>query len=419
VAENVLLGSEPARFGVVDRRASSARVEQALARVRVADRAGQLSAETLASELSPGARQLVVIARAIAQSQCRVLVLDEPTSSLTADDVERLFELLRELRASGLTILYISHFLEEITRIADAFTVLRDGRSVASGRISDVTTDDLVMQMAGRRVEQLFVRSSHAPGAVVLELSELAGRQRPVRASLELRRGEVLGIAGLVGSGRTELLRAIFGLDKVQSGQLRVAAFVGPASPTRRLAQGVGLLSEDRKGEGLAENLSLADNLTLSKLTGLGPAGLVLPARRAAVARSFIERLGIRSTGPEQRTGDLSGGNQQKVALARLLHSDADVLLLDEPTRGIDVRTRVEIYRLIDELARAGKAVLVVSSHFPELIGIADRISVMRRGVLGAPRSSSELDERALIAEATGAPDELGADRAARQTHHA
>jgi ribose transport system ATP-binding protein len=358
--------------------------------------------ETQVRRLSLAQQQMVEIARAVAL-ESRVLVLDEPTSSLSAHDVDRLFDVVRELRDSGLTVLYISHFLEEVMKIADTFCVLRDGKTVGSGRIADVTSDDLVTQMAGRRVEQLFVRSAREPGKVVLSLGGLAGKQRPVSASLELRRGEVLGIAGLVGSGRTELLRAVFGLDKVARGEVRVASYVGPASPARRLAQGVGLLSEDRKGEGLAENLSIADNLVLSKLSGLGPGGLVLPSRAAAATRRFIDKLGIKSRGPEQKVRDLSGGNQQKVALARLLHHDVDVLLLDEPTRGIDVRSRAEIYRVIDGLALAGKAVLVVSSHFPELLGIADRIAVMRRGTLGQARPAIELDERALIAEATGA----------------
>jgi ribose transport system ATP-binding protein len=398
IEENVLLGVEPARFGLIDRRARRRRAEEALARVRVPERAGKLSPEAAARGLAPGDRQLVAIARALAQSECRVLVLDEPTSSLSAEDVDRLFQVVRDLRDSGLTILYISHFLEELTRIADRFTVLRDGKTVGAGKIADVTHDDLVTLMAGRRVEQLFVRSERTPGEVRLSLSHLSGERRPVSASLELRRGEVLGIAGLVGAGRTELLRAVFGLDPVRRGEIRVAAFVGPASPARRLAQGIGLASEDRKGEGLAESLSLAENLTLSKLPWF-----VSPKRLASISQRMIERLRIRTRGPEQLARQLSGGNQQKLALARLLHHDVDVLLLDEPTRGIDVRSRVEIYRLIDELALSGKAVLVVSSHFPELLGIADRIAVMRRGVLGPARAASELDEHGLIAEATGA----------------
>jgi ribose transport system ATP-binding protein len=403
VAENVLLGVEPTRVGLVDRRRARELAERALSRVRVAERESKLRPDIATRELAPGDRQLVAIARALAQAECRVLVLDEPTSSLSADDTERLFDVIREFRASGMTVLYISHFLEEVTRIADSFTVLRDGKTVGSGSIDGVTADDLVALMAGRRIEQVFTRSERRPGDVVLELSELAGREHPVSASLSLHRGEVLGIAGLVGAGRTELLRAVFGLDPVRRGSIRVAAFSGPATPRKRLAQGVGLLSEDRKGEGLAEALSVGENLVLSKLSGLGPRGLVLPSRRAEAARRLIERLTIKTRGPEQRVRDLSGGNQQKVALARLLHHDVDVLLLDEPTRGIDVQSRAEIYRVIDELALAGKAVLVVSSHFPELLGIADRIAVMRRGTLGPARDARELDEHALIAEASGA----------------
>jgi ribose transport system ATP-binding protein len=220
---------------------------------------------------------------------------------------------------------------------------------------------------------------------------------------LELYRGEVLGIAGLVGSGRTELLRAIFGLDVVRSGRVRVASFSGGATPARRLSQGVGLLSEDRKREGLAGNLSIAENVTLSKPMRSRFFGLISPSQQQRVAEHWIERLRIRAHGPSQVVRDLSGGNQQKVALARLLHHDIDVALLDEPTRGIDVGSRADIYRLIDDLACSGKAVLLVSSYFPELLGVADRIAVMHRGVLGPATPVTELDEHALIARAIGA----------------
>jgi ribose transport system ATP-binding protein len=224
----------------------------------------------------------------------------------------------------------------------------------------------------------------------------------PRRASLALCRGEVLGVAGLVGAGRTELLRAIFGLDAVRSGAIKVGAIVGPASPARRLAQRMGLLSEDRKGEGLATALSIADNLTLSSLERLGSFGFVSDARQRAAAERWIAELGIRCSGADQRVGELSGGNQQKVALARLLHHDVDVLLLDEPTRGIDVGSKAQIYALIDRLAASGKAVLVVSSYLPELLGICDRIAVMRKGELGPPRPARELTEHAVLLEATG-----------------
>ena len=229
----------------------------------------------------------------------------------------------------------------------------------------------------------------------------MAGERLPTEASLSLHRGEVLGVAGLVGAGRTELLRAIFGLDPVKRGQVRVGAYSGAASPAQRLAQGVGMLSEDRKGEGLAAGLSIVDNLTLSKLPVAQ--GIVLPSATRAIARRWIDRLAIKCGDPRHPIGKLSGGNQQKVALARLLHHDVDVLLLDEPTRGIDVGSKAQIYERIDALALAGKGVLVVSSYLPELLGICDRICVMHRGVLGPAHPVSACSEHGLLEEATGA----------------
>jgi ribose transport system ATP-binding protein len=254
--------------------------------------------------------------------------------------------------------------------------------------------------MAGRDIVSAYPRSPRSPGEVVLSASSLAGARLPLDATFELRRGEVLGIAGIVGAGRTELLRAIFGLDPVRRGQLKVGAWQGPASPARRLAQGVGFASEDRAAEGLALSLPIIDNLTLSKL---GPSGPRLPGRVRAAAVKWIGELGIKCAGPDQRIGDLSGGNQQKVQLARLLHQDVDVLLLDEPTRGIDVSSKAEIARICDSLAGRGKAILLVSSWLPELLGMADRIAVMHRGRLGPARPVSECDTAGLLREAVGA----------------
>jgi ribose transport system ATP-binding protein len=405
VAENVFLGAEPARFGFVLGGELRRRAAAVLAPLAVGDDGGRvapLDPGALVGDLPPAAQQLVEIARALAQSACRVLILDEPTSSLAAGEVERLFAVLRKLSREGVSVLYVSHFLEEVRAIAGAYTVLRDGRTAGAGSMEGTDPSSLVEKMAGRAVETLFPRSERTAGEVILEVTDLAGVHKPRRASLALRRGEVFGIAGLVGAGRTELLRAVFGLDPVQRGTVRVGAFVGPASPARRLAQGVGLLSEDRKGEGLASALSIADNLTLSTLDRLGPAGFVSGARQRAAAERWIAELGIRCRGPEQRAADLSGGNQQKVALARLLHHDVDVFLLDEPTRGIDVGSKAQIYELIDRLAASGKAVLLVSSYLPELLGVSDRIAVMRRGELGPARPARDLDEHAILLEATG-----------------
>jgi len=400
VAENILLGTLPGRYGFVDRTQLEQRAGAALARV-LPEGAPLPDLRQRAGDLGQGDRQLLCLARALAQAECKILILDEPTSTLNSSEAERLFSVVRELTKSGIAVLYVSHFLEEVERIAERYTVLRDGRFVHSAKLAGTTRSELVKLMAGRDVQELFPRSARSPGEVVLDLHELAGQRLPISASLTLRRGEVLGIAGLLGAGRSELLRALFGLDRVKSGTLRVKGVLGPASPARRLAEGVGLLSEDRKGEGLAETLSLGDNITLSKLESLGSFGFVSPTKRNAIARSYLERLGVRARGPEQLARDLSGGNQQKICFARLLHHGTDVLLLDEPTRGVDVGSRADLYRIIDQLAAQGNAVLMVSSYLPELLGVCDRISVMVRGKLGPARPASELSEHALLLEAT------------------
>ncbi|HUT53875.1 MAG TPA: sugar ABC transporter ATP-binding protein [bacterium] len=402
VEENIVLGLEPMRRGLIDRREARRLSEEALALLGHPE----ISVRARVQSLSVSSRQIVEIARALALG-CRVLVLDEPTSALSGSDVERLFECVRRLSGQGRAIVYISHFLEEVTRIADRFTVLRDGKVAGSGPIAGTGVNEIVGMMVGKKIEQMYPRGARAAGEEVLSVADLAGLTKPNSASLSLKRGEVLGIAGLMGAGRTELIRAIFGLDPVRSGRIKVGAYVGPASPARRWAQGVGMLSEDRKGEGLALPLTLADNITLSRLGGLGPLGLVLPSRRDAAARRRIEELSIRCRGPRQRASELSGGNQQKAALARLLHHDVDVLLLDEPTRGIDVASKARVYRLIDELAtgsqgKRAKAVLMVSSYLPELLGVCDRVAVMYRGRLGPARPVGGLDQRTLMLEATG-----------------
>jgi len=404
VQENIMLGMEPTTLGVVRGKEVRRRAMEAIREFEHAE----LAPDMRVSKLSVGSQQLVEIARALAVG-CRVLVLDEPTSSLTQQDVQRLFELIARLARQGKAVVYISHFIEEVQRVADRVTVLRDGRVVGSSDTSAITTDQIIALMVGRQVEQLYPRSTRQPGEVVLQLEDLAGVQKPESASLQLHRGEVLGIAGLVGAGRTELLRSLFGLDPVRRGKIRLGVYTGPASPMRRWTQGAGFLSEDRKEEGLALSLSVADNVTLSKLRGFGPLGLVLPSRQDRAIQRWVERLGIRCRGPRDPLSSLSGGNQQRVALARLLQHDVDVLLLDEPTRGIDVAAKAMIYKLVDELAmgckgegRPPKAVLMVSSYLPELMGVCDRVAVMCRGRLGPAHRIEEIDEHKLMLEATG-----------------
>jgi ribose transport system ATP-binding protein len=337
----------------------------------------------------------VEIARALVAG-CRILVLDEPTSSLTAHDVGRLFDLIRSFKQRGLAVIYISHFLEEVQAVADRIVVLRDGRTVGEGTPTELRVGDIVRLMVGREVRDLYPRSSRQPGDPLLSVENLAGLTKPSQASLTLHRGEVLGIAGLMGAGRTELLRCVFGLEPVRSGRIRVGVHAGPRSPVWSWARGIGLLSEDRKQEGLALQRDVADNITLPRLGGLGGRGWIWPQRQASAAARWIDT--------RQPVMALSGGNQQKVALARLLHSQVDVLLLDEPTRGIDVAAKAALYRLIDELASSPtpRAVLVVSSYVPELLGLCDRIAVMCRGRLGPARPVSDWTEHDLMLAATG-----------------
>jgi ribose transport system ATP-binding protein len=404
VEENIVLGMEPTILGMMRLKEVRRRAIEAIKEFEHPE----LKPDARVSKLSVGSQQLVEIARALAVG-CRVLVLDEPTSSLTQQDVERLFEIIARLKRQGKAIIYISHFIEEVQRVADRVTILRDGKVAGSSVVSRITTDEIISLMVGRKVEELYPHSLHQPGEVILEVEDLAGFEKPETASFKLHRGEVLGIAGLVGAGRTQLLRCLFGLDPVQKGKIRLGVYIGPASPMRRWMQGAGILSEDRKEEGLALNLSVADNVTLSKLKGFGALGLVLPSRQDKVTQRWIERLGIRCHGPRDLLSSLSGGNQQRVALARLLQHDVDVLLLDEPTRGIDVAAKAMIYRLVDELAtgsqaegRQPKAVLIVSSYLPELMGICDRVTVMCRGRLGPAHKIGEADEHRLMLEATG-----------------
>jgi ribose transport system ATP-binding protein len=406
VAENILLGVEPKRRGFLDRAAMRDRAARALGELQHP----QISPDAVAGRLPIAAQQIVEIARAVAVG-CRVLVLDEPTSSLAQADAEALFALMARLRAQGQAIIYITHFIEEAKRVADRFTVLRDGQTIdaggasGGGEMAAATVPAIVDLMVGRRVEQLYPRSARTRGEALLEVTELRGATNPKRASFTLHRGEVLGIAGLVGAGRTELLRALAGLDPILAGTVKLGGHSGPATPGARWAQGMALVSENRKEEGLALGLSVADNLTLSKLPAL-----VRPSARRPLTARWLEKLDVRCQGPDQPTGELSGGNQQKIAIARLLHHGVDVLLLDEPTRGIDVASKAQLYELIDALVTRetpAKAVIMVSSYLPELLGVCDRIAVMCRGRLGPARPAADWTEAALVREAaTGTESE-------------
>jgi ribose transport system ATP-binding protein len=395
VAENIMLGQESSRWGVIHRAAEHSEVRRALDRLGH----GDLPLDIPVRRLSVGMQQLVEIARALA-TRAKVLVLDEPTSSLARADAGRLFHTIARLRQEGVGVIYISHFLEEIRRVCDSYLVLRDGKPVVGGTLAETSEAQIVSTMVGRRIEELYPSVPHNLGDTLLSVVGLCGVAKPQGASFDLRRGEILGLAGLVGAGRTELLRTIFALDEVRSGRVRVSTvFPGP-TPKARIRSGLAYVSEDRKREGLALCRSIADNITYSRLSPYSRAGWLNLYRRQSAVVDWMQQLEIKATSSDSAVESLSGGNQQKVALARALHQRADVLLLDEPTRGIDLGTKAVIYRLVGELAAQGKAILFVSSYFQELLQVCDRIGVMSRGRLREIRPADAWTEESLLARA-------------------
>ena len=395
VAENIMMGIEPSRWGVVDSGALRARTLEVLETFPHPE----IRPGSRVSTLSIAARQIVEICRAIA-ARARFILMDEPTSSLQREDVEHLFGLIRQFKNRDITVIYISHFLEEVREIADRFTVLRDGRSVATGDLASVTDDELIVHMVGRSVESLFpIRAKlSADSETVLEVQELSSPPALKKATLALKRGEILGIAGLMGSGRTNVVRTIFGWDRIEAGSIQVKHESSSGrSPAKRLAQRVGYLSEDRKNEGLAINLSIADNVTMTRFESCSRLGWLNLSEQRSRAKGVIDSLAVKARDVEQPVASLSGGNQQKIALARLLHQEADILLLDEPTRGIDIASKAVVYKTIAECAAAGKAVLMISSYLPELFGMCDRLAVMSRGRLSTARPISEWTPEAVM----------------------
>ncbi len=397
VVENVMLGQESRRLGIVRRGDERNRVQAAFQQLDRTD----LPLDIPAGRLSVADQQVVEIARALV-TDAKVIVFDEPTSSLTRHDVRNLFRAIERLKRSGIAIIYISHFLEEIRQIADQFVVLRDGAVAGNGSLAGATEADIVSLMVGRQVSELFPSVPHQSGDVLLSLEGLTGRRAPLGTSLEVRRGEILGLAGLVGAGRTELLRCLMALDAVSEGRVRVAGLEPRRTPHARIKAGLGLVSEDRKTEGLAQRESIADNMTYSRLAPYSRLGWLNLARRRAAVEDWMRRLNVKARSCEQHIEHLSGGNQQKVAIARVMHQDADVLLLDEPTRGIDVGTKAEIYRLMGQLAAEGKAVIFVSSYFTELLAVCDRVGVMARGRLREIRPAGQWTSETILSCALG-----------------
>jgi ribose transport system ATP-binding protein len=421
VAENVFLGREPRRFGLVDRAAMRARCAPVLERLGVG-----FGPQACVASLSIAERQLVEIARALA-AEARVLVMDEPTTSLSARETDRLFALVRRLRAEGMAIIYISHRMAEIDELADRVSVLRDGASVGTLTRAGLTPEALIRMMVGRDLSSFYTKAHAEParvgqaagggqeagggeaapaGQAVLAVEDVADGVRVHGCSFVLARGEVLGIAGLVGAGRTELARLVCGIDRRRGGAVRIEGrALSGRSPAEAIEAGLVYLTEDRKALGLYLDMSVRQNIAIDVAGRDARAGvldLAAARRRSAAA---IRRLAVRTAGDAINVGALSGGNQQKVLLARLLETGPRVLVLDEPTRGVDVGAKSEIYRLIDELAQSGIGVVVISSEMAEIIGVCDRTLVMREGrMVGeiANRGGRRITQEAIMALVAG-----------------
>ena len=391
---NIFLGMEPARHGVLDRRAATRQAGDAL-RALGAD----FDPTTPARDLSVAEQQLVELARALARD-ARLIALDEPTAALSHPETERLFAQIRELCARGIGVVFVSHRLEEVRRIADEITVLRDGRRAFTGPAASVDDAALIRHMVGRDVEYARVPSAApAPGMALLEARGLARHRAFADVTLVLRRGEIVGLAGLVGAGRTEVARCIAGVDPLDAGSMLLSGVpYRPSSPREAIGRRVVYLPEDRKTQGLVLGLSVRENVTLPTLTRFTRWGVVRGQNERAAAAQQVRGVELRPPDIEREAGTLSGGNQQKVVLAKWLLADADVLLFDEPTRGVDIATKAELHHVIRSLADAGKAVLVISSELPEVLALADRIVVMREGRVSGELSAAEATAERILA---------------------
>jgi len=399
VSANIYLGREPRRFGFIDRRRLYAESEPLLRQIGL-----DCSPRTLVSELSIGRQQMVEISKALS-IHARVLIMDEPTSSLTQHETEQLFRVIRELRNRDVSIIYISHRLAEVKELADRVAVLRDGRNADELGRGEIDHDRMVKLMVGRDLSQFYQRRPHEIGTPLLEVEELRTPAHPKHSlSFDVRRGEMIGIAGLVGAGRTELLRTLFGIDRAVSGSIRLGGVrlevLGPADAIRA---GVALVPEDRKQQGIILEMAVRENISLAGERQHAKAGVFRDrAHEQSVTQSMIEELRIKTPHDRQLVQFLSGGNQQKVALGTWLPLKPRLLLLDEPTRGIDIGAKQEIYRLMEELAESGVAILFVSSEMAEILGMSDRALVMHQGRITGELQRADLSEEAVMQLATG-----------------
>ncbi|SFB60605.1 monosaccharide ABC transporter ATP-binding protein, CUT2 family [Amycolatopsis marina] len=398
VAENVYMGRQPLRPGRrIDRREMHRRAVELFDRLGVA-----IDPARPTRGLSIADQQIIEIAKALS-GDARIIVMDEPTAALSAVEAERLFRVARGLAEQGAALLFISHRLDEMYALCDRVTVLRDGAFVATERMTEIDQNTLVRRMVGRSVEQLFPRRDHVAGAEVLVVEGLTSAGVFSDISFSVRRGEIVGLAGLVGSGRSEVARAVFGVDGRDAGTVSVdGRTVPPADPRAAIDSGIALVPEDRREQGLVLELSIERNASLPRLRAVSPAGITRSARERELAVSWGERLSLKYGRPGDAVSTLSGGNQQKVVLGKWLATEPSVLIVDEPTRGIDIGAKVEVHTLLSDLAAEGMAILMISSELPEVLGMSDRVLVMHEGRLAAEFAGADATEEAVMRAATG-----------------
>ncbi|RDI58651.1 sugar ABC transporter ATP-binding protein [Microvirga subterranea] len=398
VTENICLGRERRRFGLLDWSAMHAEAQALLSRFNI-----HIDVRRSLMTYPTAIQQMVAIARAIG-FEAKLVIMDEPTSSLDEKEVEVLFDVIRQLKAAGVSVIFVSHKLDELYAVCDRVTVMRDGRTVRVARMSELSKLDLVTAMLGRELSRVLhdEGAHHAQAAsreALLTVEHLAVGRRVRDVSFDIRPGEIVGLAGLLGSGRTETARVVFGADRAEAGRVAFGDIAEPAAePAEAIRAGMGFCSEDRKFEGIIPDMSVRENLTLALMPQLARRGVVDEARSREIVDRFIQRLGIRCAGPEQPIRELSGGNQQKVLLARWLCMNPRLLILDEPTRGIDVGAKAEILSLVRELAGQGLGVLMISSELEEVVEAASRIFVLRDGRSVAELDGDEVSEEAVMA---------------------
>ena len=398
VEENLFMGKEITKgFGICDRKAMRAKAKEVMDKMGV-----NIPVNAVMSDLSVGQQQMVEICKAL-MADAKVIIMDEPTAALTASETRGLFEVINSLRKKGVSIVYISHRMEEIFELCDRITVLRDGEYVGTENIADIDLDHVVQMMIGRTIGERFPKRESNIGAEVLRVEGLTSGKLFKDISFDVKAGEVLGVSGLMGAGRTEIMQALFGNLHVDSGKIYIdGKEASIKNPRQAIAEGIGFITEDRKVEGLLLEKSIAENIHIANLGKVSNGFVLNKEKQLSLVKKGIEEFKVKCFGPEHECGNLSGGNQQKIVLAKWVYTDPKILILDEPTRGVDIGAKKEIYNIINQMAAKGVAVIMVSSELPEVLGMSDRIAVVHEGKITGILDAAEADQAKVMTLATG-----------------